>query len=171
MKKFLFFSGIVLASFLLASCKDSYSEKSETTIEIRNSSHDKKQSIPSKIGDSYIFTENDITARSHGGVGLKATINSAEIKEIKNVNQEVVKAVVFQWTAENTTDHYIDLVGFTIIDGAGNPARSTFSEGISTFPVDGIGPGMKVNITEVYQVENDSKPYTIMYEDHSWTVE
>ncbi len=40
---------------------------------------------------------------------------------------------------ENTTDHYIDLVGFTIDDGAGNPARSTFSEEFN-FPVDGIGP-------------------------------
>ena len=184
MKKLSLLTATALLLFSLTACsteKNTSSSKDESTeVPVKKKENTQKQEPTShilKFGDSYIFTKKDFETTGYDSTGLKMTVKTPVIDENIDIKAgyseedypklEGKLPLVVTIEIENTTDNYIDMGGFKIIDSNGKDLKYSYAEGVSSYPVDGINGGQKLTITDVY-LANDSKPITFIYETATW---
>lgn len=176
MKRY-FIATCLLSSILLVGCSNTQQESAEvitpsSEVVVETISEPKPKIFG--VGDSYTFVAEDFT----NSTGLKITVEEVAINKELSLNTDYssedysgLVPVVLTTTFENTTNDYIDIGAFEILDADGNMGKWVpYLEGTSTQMPDGLNAGQKVKMVQVFGSPSE-KNFDLTYSGATWRVE
>lgn len=177
MKKIKFIILMLLIVVLTACCKQDSTPTSVSKEQTEHSSGTAETTEQSStifaVGESYVFPSED----SING-GLKITVDSVVFDKTialengdSSRNFDGLIPVVVTATFENTTNRYIDIGVFELLDKDGNMGQwSPYVEGISQGSTSGLNSGQKMKIVEVFGSPSE-KGIDLTYAYATWRIE